>query len=574
MSSTQVELLKVGALQPTIDALTAAVATSTTAAQTARTGAETAETNAETAETGAATARTGAETARTGAETALTSTQAAAAIATITPTADKVPRSLLHAPRLAPGWLDLGAMFFGQIVEIPEFMPIPEGWWEWAAPASGLRKITNWSPEALRRGTRDVLDVTVDPLRLYSNLLGTTLIAGPSAEVAAVRDSRGVMVATQTTFGARLKYAVQPAVGVRNRLLNNRNDGAVVGIVGSGGVLPKTMIIGGIAAGSVEVLSIAPKNGRPNTKLRINGTPISNVQIVFAGAQVIPAVDGQTWAASVWAQMAAGSMTNFTAALLRITTQNAAGAFVNTSNTAFTGTVGDDLRRSHVSTISGGTVAFARSLVQFSWTAGAVDITVDISAQQFERAGAATDVQIVGADGFDVTEAGVRSVHRLVYDGVDDFMDLASAWTSGAAYTLAAAHNLGDTSSFGSTGGTIFGNTSGTAGKFFRGSRERINLELTGANQRSVETANVAGRVVDIARMVSGGEAFYRNGVLSTVFPASDGFPQPVFNTLGRSGTGYAVGSFFGGVLINRAITEPERVVLQRVLAFNGGVTI
>jgi len=259
---------------------------------------------------------------------------------------------------------------------------------------------------------------------------------------------------------------------------------------------------------------------------------------------------------------------------LGIATQNAAGAFVNTSNTAFTGTVGDDLRRSHVSTISGGTVAFARSLVQFSWTAGAVDITVDISAQQFERAGAATDVQIVGADGFDVTEAGVRSVHRLVYDGVDDFMDLASAWTSGAAYTLAAAHNLGDTSSFGSTGGTIFGNTSGTAGKFFRGSRERINLELTGANQRSVETANVAGRVVDIARMVSGGEAFYRNGVLSTVFPASDGFPQPVFNTLGRSGTGYAVGSFFGGVLINRAITEPERVVLQRVLAFNGGVTI
>ena len=548
MSSVQVELLKVGALQPTINALTAAVAASTTAAQAARTGAETAETNAETAETGAATARTGAETARTGAETALTSTQAAAAIATITPTADKVPRSLLHAPRLAPGWLDLGAMFFGQISEIPDFMPIPEGWWEWAAPASGLRKITNWTPEALRRGTRDVRDVTVDPLRLYSNLLGTTLIAGPSAEVAAIRDSRGVLVATQTTAAARLKYAVQPATGVRNRLAENMAatdvGWLVANEVGGAGVLTVVDDAAAIAALGL------PSGVRAYRLDNSTGT---------AGSRLVTANPNGAFDSALPYNISA---------FLRRESGPAAGYTLRTGFGAFAGlTVTDTYARySRASTDRVGGSTNAADTLWIEVPAGGVGLIV---LPQREDGLVMTAPQAVRTSGFDVTEAGVRPVHQLVYDGQDDFMDLVTAWTSGAAYTLAAAHNLGDQSVFNNSTGVIFGNTSLVAGKFYRGSRTRINIQTDTDDQRSAETANVAGRVVDLVRMVSGGEAFYRNGVLSTLFPASEGDPELVFNTLGRSGTGYAVGGLSAALAVTDGDTpleDAERQMIQKYL--------
>ena len=435
----------------------------------------------------------------------------------------------------------------------------------------------SFSLENLRRGSRVVQDFTVRPNRLFSDTAGTTLIAGPGAEVAAMRDSRGVLVATQATAAARPKYAVQPAVGVRNRLPNNRGDGAVVGVLGSGGALPGGMGVTGIAAGSIEVLSLAAKNGRPNTKVRISGTPTNNVNIIFTGSQVIPAVAGQVWTSSVWAQMTAGSVANLNPITLNTTTHAANGDFISSFANNFIGTIGDDVRRVVSSTLVGATIAFVRSQVQLAWTSGAVDITLDISAPQLEQAGAATDVQIVGANGFDVSEAGVRPVHRLQYDGMDDFMDLATAWTSGAAYTLAAAHNLHDSDTFNGTAGTIFGNTTLTSGRLFRGNRARMNIETDASNRISAETAVVAGRVVDLVRMISGGEAFYRNGVLSTVFPTSDGYPEPVFNTLGRLGTGYAVGSFFGGVMVSDGdtpLTEAERLMTERYLAYSGGITL
>jgi len=444
-------------------------------------------------------------------------------------------------------------------------------------------QVVAWSPENLRVGTRVVQDLTFDPSRLFSDVEGTTLIAGPGAEVAAQKDGRGVIVREQPVFAARPKYALEPASGVRNRLRNNRGDGAVVGVLGSGGALPTGMTVSGIAEGSVEVLSIAAKNGRPNTKIRINGTPTANVQISFVNTTVVPAVAGQTWTTSVWAQMTAGSMANFTAALTEITTHTTSGVFVNSGGTGFQSTIGDDLRRSTTLQLSGGTIAFVRSLIQLTWSSGAVDITLDISAPQLEQASAATDVQIVGANGFDVTEPGVRSVHALAYDRGDDWMQLSTAFQPAGNYTLAMghAHRGGEIS-------WLFGHSSISGLQALRGGAANAFLmrsDGTG-NQSSFTgsefTAAATGRAVAIARVAGTGLADgYMNGFGPLAGTLTGAMTPP--NAAGINAVGRSVNSFdaprreYGGVLIdpgNTPVTNEEITLMLRHLAYNEGITL
>jgi len=432
----------------------------------------------------------------------------------------------------------------------------------------------SFSPENLRRGSRDVRDLTVRPNRLYSDTAGTTPIAGPGAEVAAMRDSRGVLVATQTTAAARPKYAVQPAVGVRNRLLNNRNDGAVVGVLGSGGVLPTGMTVTGIAATSVEVLSVALKNGRPNTRLRINGTPTGTVFISTSAFNAgIAAASGQTWSYSVYYQRVGGSGANITSLDLRIAESDASnGNSVSYPSGSILG-ITDETRITATGTFVNGTTRTVSSFIRFGWTSGAIDITMDIAGTQLEQAGAATDVQITGAGGFDVSEAGVRSLDVLVPDGLDDCMTLSSAFLPSGNFTLAAAFdhragadNLG-----------IFG---GPNTRFGQLSSNNPIIDVNFSANRTQFTEQSNGRGVLVVRSVGSGAAQgWRNGVALT--PTLTGSMRPLaspgFTEIMKAANAFASGRFFGGVMIDEGdtpFTDAERLMTQRYLAYNGGITL
>jgi len=494
------------------------------------------------------------------------------------PKAAALPKARLNSPRIAPGWLDLGAMFFGQISEIPDFIPIPEGWWEWAAPASGLRKITNWSPEALRRGTRDVRDVTVDPLRLFSDTAGTTLISGPGAEVAAMRDSRGVMVATQTTFGARLKFAIQPAIGLRNRLLNNRNDAAVVGVLGSGGVLPTGYAVTTSGA-TVEVVSLAFVGGRQNFRVKVSGTPSGNITFRTSAIATIAALTGQTWARSTFLSIAAGDLTGFSG--INHGARNYTSAAVNHSFKGGTITVtGTPTRFSAASAIADadgtGVIASIAQEISLLWTSGAVDITLDISLPQMEQAGAATDVQITGANGFDVTEAGRRSIHQLAWDATDDVMNFESDFDPAGAYLLAASR--APASGF---PGTVTFDGSPPGALFVQSIATQLSADGSG-NSASFQPAGwpsglVGVRRLDMIRVNAAGDAqAWRNGVLATtgITLAGDMIPLAAINRLGRAGSS---GRFSGGLLLDEgdtSLTEAELLMTERYLAYNGGITL
>jgi hypothetical protein len=407
--------------------------------------------------------------------------------------------------------------------------------------------------------------------------VGGTTPALPGQAVAFLRDLSGNgRHATQATVAARPTYGRHPANGIRNRLPNTSSSGAAVGTLDGLGALPTGWTITGIAASGVEVLSIADKAGRPNIRLRFSGTPTTAVSLIFTGAPAAPAAsDGQSWTASAYVQRVGGDETNITSALFQLNNFTASDVLVDSdTGGSFLSTIGEDLRRAYSVALTGATIAKTRSRFQLGWTSGAIDITLDIGGVQLEQAAEVSALQVASANGFDITEAWQRSIYYLSADGVDDFMTLGSSAALTYPYTLGAAHNINDSSTFSSTTGTIFGSTGGDDGRFGRGSITRISLQTDASNTRSAVTASVPGRVADIARLVTGDEGFWRNGVKSTSLAAEDGTPEPTFTTLFRIGASYAAGLFYAGMMIDRAITDAERLRLQLHYASAGGIVL
>lgn len=191
-----------------------------------------------------------------------------------------------------------------------------------------------------------------------------------------------------------------------NSLPRSNVGGAVVGVIGSGGALPTGWSITGIATSAVEVLSIADKNGLPRIRLRINGTPSANVQITFVAVASSPAAaEDQSWASSAFVQMVAGTTTNIDLMRVQFNAYDADNVFLsNRAGDDLKATAAEDLRRAFANTVVGATAAKVSNFLGISWTSGAIDITLDISAPQLEQGAFATSPIIT--DGTAVTRQG------------------------------------------------------------------------------------------------------------------------------------------------------------------------
>ena len=278
---------------------------------------------------------------------------------------------------------------------------------------------------------------------LFQDSAGATPVTTIGQPVGRATDRTGAARnAVQATAAARPTYARMPVGGRRNRLPNSGVAGAVVGVLSAGGSLPTGWSTVGIPTTAIEVLSLAPKNGRPNVKIRFNGTPTTSIQLFVNGSTDVPALAAETWMSSVYVQRTAGSNTNLTAIGIATTARDVSGGFVNLANLAdITSTVADDVRGLSLATLVGGTVRFIRNSVQLSWTAGAIDITLDLSAPQVEQAAAATVFQTVNGEA-DITEVDKANRFALLDDLVDD--TLAATLPAGT-YTIASGDDAGVT---------------------------------------------------------------------------------------------------------------------------------
>lgn len=258
---------------------------------------------------------------------------------------------------------------------------------------------------------------------LFQDAAGTLPASNPRDPVALWQDLSGCgNHAVQPIMEQRPILGRHPARGLMNRLPNNTSDGAALGVLGAGGALPDGWTLAGMPAGTVEILSIAPKNGRPNIRLRLNGTPTGTVFMNTVGAQdFIQAAVGQTWNSSAWIQRVAGSTNNLTNLAFTL--------FSFDGNTPSGGSLGPDLRdvidtdtrRSTPFQITNASVDRVTQYLRLAAT-GTIDITLDVSAPQLEQGSQPSGLQLARANGFDVTEAGQSSLWYLQPDGVDDWM--------------------------------------------------------------------------------------------------------------------------------------------------------
>lgn len=290
---------------------------------------------------------------------------------------------------------------------------------------------------------------------LFQDVAGTVPVTTYGQTVARMLDRSGNGYhATQANAAKRPVYAREPKVGTRNLLLNSRGDGAVLGVIGSGGALPTGWSMSGGTGLTVEIVSVALKGGLPNIKLRILGTGTGNIQIgPHNTAAALPLVSGQTSAISVGVQQVGGSLSNIGYFGLMQLILTASDVFiVSRGGTDIKATATSDLRRLHspVAPVDP-TVAKGLTRLQMDYT-GAVDITLDITAWQHEVVAVPTAVQVTGSSGMDITEAGVADVYYLYNDQVDDSLPAtvpslgsnATIWSAtGSASTILSAQTVG-----------------------------------------------------------------------------------------------------------------------------------
>ncbi|MGP9788843.1 hypothetical protein [Roseinatronobacter sp. NSM] len=408
---------------------------------------------------------------------------------------------------------------------------------------------------------------------VFQDVAGTLPVTQPGQSVARLNDQSGLgLHATQSAPNSRPTFGRHPASGLRNRLPNTRMDGAALGVLGAGGALPATWGISNIPNTAVEVLSTAPKAGRPNIRIRLNGTPTGNIQINFTPPASVSSATGQTWTGSAWVQQVGGSSANISGVALINTHFSTSGFLGATNGGDFSSTIAQDIRRAASGILSGAGITNTRILLQLSSAGGAIDITLDISAPQLEQASAPSAVQVTGANGFDVTEEGQADIPYLGFDGVDDRLVLASAFSGLTSYTLAAAHDIAFLPAAPNEG-IIFGGI----GRFTKtvSSGLRWRNEST-ANQVDFSTPSVAGRQVDMVR-VDGAAApdAWRNGQAATINTTAGSFSPLVGLThVFSAGNAYSSGRFYAGALIPRALSGTERMTLQTWLASKAALTI
>ena len=420
----------------------------------------------------------------------------------------------------------------------------------------------SFSPENLRVGTRVVQDLTFDPSRLFSDVAGTTLIAGPGAEVAAQNDARGVIVRQQPVFAARPKYAKEPASGVRQLAVQTSWADAVAGTPGTPPTgwtmftegVPTSTLVGELDARGAQAVRF---DGVLNDRCFYAQNLDAIAGVTYRFSCEITAVSGETNAAlAVLASSATGTSTN----VRSITTPGRYTAvFVCTGNGAVSVRVG------------------------LGVTAGIPNTgSITVSQPMLEIAAAPTTYQRAVTQ-FDVTEIGVRSVHALAYDRQDDWMQLSTAFQPAGAYTLAMGHTHRDGEDswlFGHS--SIFGLNAvrgGAANNFFIRSDNTGNQSFFSGSEF---TAAATGRAVAIARVTGTGLAdAYMNGFGPLAGTLTGEMTPP--NAAGINAIGRQTVSFdaprreYGGVLIdpgNTPVTNEEITLLRQYLAHKGGITL
>jgi hypothetical protein len=169
-----------------------------------------------------------------------------------------------------------------------------------------------------------------------------------------------------------------------NRIPNPRGEGAVAGVIGSGGAAPSGWAVATGAGGITRtVIGSTSVSGIPGFVVRVAGSPSinSNIQFQVVNASTIAASAGQVWTFSGFFQLAGGTLANITN--LRLRTRTAGGG--NDQINVLSPTMDATLRRWGQSlTCNAGTTFIYSELIVAVTASQPIDATFFVGAPQLE----------------------------------------------------------------------------------------------------------------------------------------------------------------------------------------------
>lgn len=177
-----------------------------------------------------------------------------------------------------------------------------------------------------------------------------------------------------------------------NQIRNPRCEGAVAGVIGSGGSLPTNWNVIAANSATIEVMGSGTEAGWAYVELKYSGTPTGDVFIGFDGSTQITAASGETWTTAVGVKVVGGDLTNMERFYLDHVERTAAGGFVVESG--YTELASDAANKRSFETytlVGGGTVARLQPRFVLDWSgSGAIDVTIRIYAPQTEKSATPT----------------------------------------------------------------------------------------------------------------------------------------------------------------------------------------
>jgi len=221
-----------------------------------------------------------------------------------------------------------------------------------------------------------------------------------------------------------------------------------------------------------------------------------------------------------------------------------------------------------------------RVAVRLEFLAGqSIDITYRVKAVQLEPGAVRTAYQ-ANRSHFDITEAGVRDIPYLAPDGVDDWMALAAGFAPAGAYTAAALADIQTAAS----NKHFFGKASGGVARFFRNTGNGLEFHAnTSINRTAYSPAGFPGAVtgrslqlVRVTNVAAPADGFVNGVPLTNLSPLGDMRPLGGgLDTLFRSNADHGAPlRLYGAFLIDRAITDAERALLEAYMAHAGGISL
>lgn len=179
-----------------------------------------------------------------------------------------------------------------------------------------------------------------------------------------------------------------------NSIRNSQAGGSTDGVIGSGGALPLNWALAGTPSANgvaTEITGSGTENGLSYIDVKFSGTPTSssNLSILCESNIQIVAANGQTWTASMYYKLVAGSAANTTLRhFIRGSTDagsqvNAETVFVTISPSVSTLSVG---RHNVTRTFADATIGRTNILFNLIYTSGdPIDLTLRIAAPQLEQ---------------------------------------------------------------------------------------------------------------------------------------------------------------------------------------------